>query len=807
MMSIAAMGVGAAAADYCIGSTREDYYSNGGDPLGLWLGKGCESIDLRGTVQSSEFRSVLEGIHPNSKQALTGSGSGATAHRAGWDCTFSAPKSVSVLWALSDEATRLSIEKAHESAIATALGYIETHAAFTRRGHGGAETEAVAGLVSAAFKHFTSRAGDPQLHTHCIVMNLAPRVDGSFGTIDSKHLYDHKMAAGAIYRMALGTALVQQGYELSSAQHGFEVKGVSQDLCRQFSKRREQISQALAEHGGKSAAASQIAALATRDAKVTSQLSERLTHWQSEAKEFNHQLPKPENALRPQMAIDQAAVLKQLTQGQSTFAHRDLMRAVAQEGAGRMEYADLVRTVQTMVISGAVIRVGKTSAHDLHFTTPEMLAIETRCLETAAAMAAQKTSTISSAEVDRITAQVQLHDSLTLSQEQRQAVHHIASATGRIALIEGLAGTGKTQMLKVVRNVYEASGYRVHGCSLSGKAAQNLEEGSGIRSQTLHRLLAGLDRKQITLSSKDVIVLDEAAMVGSRQMDTLLSHAGRAGAKVVMVGDSKQLQPIDAGQMFGTLVRELGKSDLTEIRRQNESWARDAVRSVLAGHSSQAMAAFDQHGLISRSDDAAGSVETLTKHWLADALPMERKLVLAGTRLEAYRLNQSIRSALQIEKIVGGKFVEFTTVQGGVRQMATGDRVVFLRNDLGLGVKNGTLGVVTDCQSSVDHPGITVKIDGGKTVQVPLAQYGHVDHGYALTVHKAQGTTVDGNVYVMASDAMTDREWSYVALSRAKGNTRIYTNNIDDAQLERAMQRSHRKDTSLDHIRSREQEL
>jgi ATP-dependent exoDNAse (exonuclease V) alpha subunit len=359
----------------------------------------------------------------------------------------------------------------------------------------------------------------------------------------------------------------------------------------------------------------------------------------------------------------------------------------------------------------------------------------------------------------------------------------------------------------VVRNVYEASGYRVHGCSLSGKAAQNLEEGSGIRSQTLHRLLAGLDRKQITLSSQDVIVLDEAAMVGSRQMDTLLGHAGRAGAKVVMVGDSKQLQPIDAGQMFGTLVRELGKSDLTEIRRQNESWARDAVRSVLAGHSSQAMAAFDQHGLISRSDDAAGSVETLTKHWLADALPMDRKLVLAGTRLEAYRLNQSIRSALQIEKIVGGKFVEFTTAQGGVRQMATGDRVVFLRNDLGLGVKNGTLGVVTDCQSSVDQPGITVKIDGGKTVQVPLAQYGHVDHGYALTVHKAQGTTVDGNVYVMASDAMTDREWSYVALSRAKGNTRIYTNNIDDAQLERAMQRSHRKDTSLDHIRSREQEL
>lgn len=807
MMSIAAMGVGVAAADYCIGSTREDYYSNGGDPLGIWLGQGSASLGLDGVVQATEFRAVLQGLHPHANQPLTGSGSGATAHRAGWDCTFSAPKSVSVLWGLSDEQTRLSIEKAHESAITAALGYLETHAAFTRRGHGGTEQEAVTGLVSATFKHFTSRAGDPQLHTHCIVMNLAPREDGSFGTIDSKHLYDHKMAAGAIYRMALGTTLVQQGYELSRSQHGFEVTGIDQDLCRQFSKRREQIAQALAEHGGKSAAASQIAALATRDAKQESQLSERLTHWRREALDFDCQLPTPTQVPHLKTPIEQTALLKQLTQGQSTFAHRDLMRAVALEGAGRIDYAELIATVKTMIASGAVIRIGKSSSADLRFTTPEVLAIETRCLETAAAMAEQKVSVIPMADVHRVEQQVRQKDGLALSQEQRQAVHHIASVTGRIALIEGLAGTGKTQMLKVVRHVYEASGYRVHGCSLSGKAAQNLEEGSGIRSQTLHRLLAGLDMGQISLNSKDVIVLDEAAMVGSRQMDVLLGHAGRTGAKVVMVGDSKQLQPIDAGQMFGTLVRELGKSDLTDIRRQNESWARDAVRAVLAGQSSDALSAFDQRGLVSRNADPAASVQILTGHWMADELPIHKKLVLTGTRLEAYRLNQSIRQALQRANRVGSEEVEFTTSQGGTRRLATGERVVFLRNDLGLNVKNGTLGMVVACQSSIDHPGITVQIDGGKKIKVPLDQYSHVDHGYALTVHKAQGTTIDGNVYVMASEAMTDREWSYVALSRAKGTTRIYTSELDDAQLQRDMQRSHRKDTSLDHVRSQEREL
>jgi Ti-type conjugative transfer relaxase TraA len=807
MMSIAAMGVGAAAADYCIGSTREDYYTSGGDPLGLWRGCGSAALGLSGSVDAAAFRAVLQGLHPDSNKTLTGSGSGATAHRSGWDCTFSAPKSVSVLWALSDMQTRLSIEQAHENAITAALSYLETHAAFTRRGHGGSEQESVKGVVSATFKHFTSRAGDPQLHTHCIVMNVAPREDGSFGTIDSKHLYDHKMAAGAVYRMVLGTALVQQGFELSNSQHGFEVAGVNQDLCRQFSKRREQISQALAEHGGKSAAASQIATLATRGAKQDTHLGERLAHWRTEAMAFDPALPTPIQTPGLQSPIDTAAVLKGLTQGQSTFAQKDLMRAVAVEGAGRIEYAELLTTVKSMIESGAVVRLGKSSVQNPRFTTTEVLAMETRCLETAAAMAEQRTSTIPIEHVERIGRQSQQADGVTLSEEQSQAVRHIASLTGRVALVEGLAGTGKTQMLKTVRHVYEAAGFKVYGCSLSGKAAQNLEDGSGIQSQTLHRLLARLEKKQLILGAKDVVILDEAAMVGSRQMEALLGHIARAGAKLVMVGDSKQLQPIDAGQMFGTLVRELGKSDLTEIRRQNQSWARDAVRAVLAGQSAEALTAFDQRGLISRSADATASVKVLTEHWLADTLPMHKKLVLAGTRLEAYRLNQSIRQALQTSGNIGTTELEFSTAQGGIRKMATGDRVVFLRNDLGLGVKNGTLGIVTACPATGQQPIITVQIDGGKKVNVPLEQYNHVDHGYALTVHKAQGTTIDGNVYVMASDAMTDREWSYVALSRAKGMTRIYTSGIDDTQLQRDMQRSHRKDTSLDHAHSQDQEL
>lgn len=806
MMSIAALGVGVSAANYCIGSTREDYYANGGDPLGVWQGSGSEKLGLIGQVEAKAFTAVLQGLHPNTGAALTGSGSGATAHRAGWDCTFSAPKSVSVLWALSDKKVRLGIEQAHEAAIRTALLYLESHAAYTRRGHGGSEQEAVQGLVAATFKHFTSRAGDPQLHTHCIVMNVAPREDGSIGTIDSKHLFDHKMAAGAVYRMALGTELVRQGYRLEDSKHGFELQGITHELRQLFSKRREQIEQALAEHGGKSAAASQIATLSTRQRKEESHLEERLVYWQEESRAMPTQLPIPQPTQQSHPQVDSTKVIKHLTRSQSTFAHRDLVQGIAIAGIGKLDYSGLQATVNRLIQDGELIRLGPAQAPTTRYTTSEIRTLEARCLETAAALSEQRTNAITAEKVTSVVQRVQRLDAITLSDEQRQAVHHIATETGRIALIEGLAGTGKTQMLRTARSVFEESGFRAHGCSLSGKAAQNLEEGSGIRSQTLHRLLSSLDQKQMSLNAKDVVFLDEAAMVGSRQMEALLGHITRAGAKIVMVGDSHQLQPIDAGQMFGTLVRELGKSDLKDIRRQNQSWARDAVRAVIDGKSSRAISAFDEHGLVSRAADAATSIANLTEHWVADPLPMQNKLVLAGTRLEVYRLNQSIRKAMQDADTVRGPEIEFETSRGGLRRLASGDRVVFLRNDLGLGVKNGTLGVVTGCGSSIKGAVVTVQIDGGNTINVPLESYPHLDHGYALTVHKAQGTTVDGNVYVMASDAMTDREWAYVALSRAKGNTRIYTAGIEDEELQRDMRRSRRKDTSLDYTHDQQLE-
>lgn len=816
MMSIAALGAADHASAYCLGSTREDYYTQGGDPLGVWAGSGIRPLGLTGTVHAADFEALLRGDHPNPMNSdapaiLVGKGSGSVQHRAGWDCTFSAPKSVSVLWALSEQQDRLSIESAHEKAVAQALAYLEDHAAYTRRGHGGVEMEAVSGLIAAQFKHFTSRAGDPQMHTHCIVMNVAPREDGSFGTLESKPLFDHKMAAGAIYRMALGTELVQQGYQIDPVRDGFEMRGVSTELRQMFSKRREQIEEALAQNGGKSAAASQIAALATRKTKMESSLQERLGHWREEARQVEFTLPirhsrvelaggKVNHGAKP---VDLNAVISGITQSQSTFTRQELVRAAAVASAGVLSYAQLETALQQKMQDGSLIRLSSekpSNKAEHRYTTAEMLHLEASALETAAALAAQRHGALDPTWVMNGAKQIAAHEKITLSAEQLQAVAHITSNTGRLAVVEGWAGTGKTMMLKTVRQLYEQQGIKTVGCSLSGKAAQNLQEGSGIVSNTLHRLLFDLDKGKSALDAKTVVVLDEAAMVGSRQMDKLLRHINRTGAKLVLVGDSQQLQPIDAGQMFELFARELGKANLTEIRRQNESWARDAVRAVIEGKAGQALQAFDQRGMVHRSSDLDSGVTALAEKWLEDAMPMADKLVVAGTRLEAYRLNQAIRAGLIERGQVHRTGIEFTTATGGVRQLASGDRIVFLRNDLGLGVKNGTLGVVTACSNATPvNPEVTVKLDDGKAVKVPLADYAYLDHGYALTVHKSQGTTVAGNVYVLTSDRMTDKEWSYVALSRAKGETRIFTTSQDDLQLQRAMERSRQKDTALEY--------
>jgi conjugative relaxase-like TrwC/TraI family protein len=288
--SISARGAAAAALRYYDHLQRDDYYSRDGEPPGRWAARGAERLSLAGPVTHAEFDAALQGFDPKTGERLVQSGGHGRAHSAGWDMTFSAPKSVSVLWALSQEKDRQMIEQAHRSAVLTATAHLEGTAAWARRGRAGATRERTAGLLMAQFDHHTSRETDPQLHTHAFIFNLAPRRDGSWGAILSRDLYKAQKQAGLTYRNALANELERQGVRLDRYKDSFRVTAIPPEVERAFSKRRQAIEEAARIYGYNTPKGMELATLRTRRPKRDAKLGELTRHWQAEAKAIGFEL-------------------------------------------------------------------------------------------------------------------------------------------------------------------------------------------------------------------------------------------------------------------------------------------------------------------------------------------------------------------------------------------------------------------------------------------------------------------------------------------------------------------------------------
>lgn len=288
--SISARGNAKSALAYYDHLRRDDYYTRSGEPPGRWAGEGAARLSLDGPVTQAEFESVLAGLDPKTGERLVQHGGRGQDHSAGWDMTFSASKSVSVLWALANEEDRQAIEKAHRSAVLAASDHLERNAGWARRGRGGSLREQTAGLLMAQFDHHTSRESDPQLHTHCFVFNCAPRRDGSWGAIVSRELYKVQKETGAVYRRELAGELERLGHRLDRQKDGFRVAAIPHDIERAFSKRRQAIEEAARTHGYKTPKGMELATLRTRRAKRDMHLDGLLTFWQAEAKTLGFEL-------------------------------------------------------------------------------------------------------------------------------------------------------------------------------------------------------------------------------------------------------------------------------------------------------------------------------------------------------------------------------------------------------------------------------------------------------------------------------------------------------------------------------------
>jgi Ti-type conjugative transfer relaxase TraA len=491
---------------------------------------------------------------------------------------------------------------------------------------------------------------------------------------------------------------------------------------------------------------------------------------------------------------DPSVALDAITHQQSTFTQRDMAKFAHRHSDGIDQFNEVMGAMRN---APNLVELGKDARGEDRFTTREMIEAEQRLHRAAKLMAERERHEVHNAEREAALALAEQRG-LVLSGEQADALAHVTDGSD-LGIVVGHAGTGKSAMLGVARESWEAAGYEVRGVALSGIAAENLESGSGIVSRTIASMEHGWGQGRDLLTSRDVLVIDEAGMVGTRQLESVLSHAAEAGAKVVLVGDPQQLQAIEAGAAFRSIHERHSGAEIGDVRRQREDWQRDATRDLATGKTVNALETYRSHGKVHEAQTREQARGDLVERWHRDrqASPDRSRIILTHTNDEVRALNEAARERMRTAGELGDEVL--VTVERGARHFASGDRVMFLQNERGLGVKNGTLGTV----EQVNAQSMTVRTDDSRSVQFDLKDYNKIDHGYAATIHKAQGMTVD-RAHVLATPGM-DAHGSYVALSRHRDGLDLHYGRDDFAgrdRLARTLSRDRAKDMASDYERA-----
>ena len=494
------------------------------------------------------------------------------------------------------------------------------------------------------------------------------------------------------------------------------------------------------------------------------------------------------------IVADPSIALDAITHQQSTFTRRNMAMFAHRHSDGIEQFNAVMGAMRS---APELVELGADGRGEDRFTTREMIETEQRLHRAAELMT--ETERHGVREADRETALARAETrGLVLSGEQAEALTHVTDGRD-LGVVVGYAGTGKSAMLGVARDAWEAAGYEVRGVALSGIAAENLESGSGIASRTIASMEHGWGQGRDVLTSRDVLVIDEAGMVGTRQLERVLSHAAEAGAKVVLVGDPQQLQSIEAGAAFRSIHERHGGAEIGEVRRQREDWQREATRDLATGRIGDAIHAYDGHGMVHAAPTQEEARDDLIDRWDRErqASPDKSRIILTHTNDEVRALNEAARGRMRAAGDLGDDVR--IMVERGERKFASGDRVMFLQNERRLGVKNGTLGTV----KHVSERSMSVRADDGRSVSFDLKNYNRIDHGYAATIHKAQGMTVD-RTHVLATPGL-DAHGSYVALSRHRDGMDLHYGRddfADENRLFRTLSRDRSKDMAADYERA-----
>ena len=785
----------------------EDYYSGKGEAPGAWAGCGAANLGLDGQIADGELQALLGRQHPRTGVQL-GRSPGERSVR-GIDVQMAMPKSVSTLWALADEYGAPQIAQqvwdATHGAAGAALDYLERHACNSRAGAGGHISLRGEGFVAAVFPHRFSREGDPQIHVHVLVANMTACGDPSQGvehawrTLDARDLYRHQRAAGYLFQAELRERLTRAlGVEWTQTRKGAaEIVGVPRELITALSRRRAQILDALDRDGRiGTPAETQLAALSTRKAKQAFDLPAERERWRALAEEhgfgpdeLHHTLdrtvPQPLDRYELIAEIDHSrpggltAERRRSRAATSSSSSPSIGRGSSAHRAARRSNARLrCRCGSRPTATGAALSHGHKPEREPLFTTAELLDLEAQMLDQAIERTDAGAGRIDVPEAQRFERRPA---GLVLSDEQRAMVEQLVTSGAGVEIVRAKAGTGKTTAIDAARDLWERGGYRVIGTALSGRAADELRARGGMDSYTLHGLLAQLERgSEWALGRETVVVVDEAAMVDTRRLARLLDHAADARAKVVLIGDERQVPAVEAGGAFAALADRLGAIELDEVHRQRHAWDHAALDQLRHGDISAWAAAYEQHGRLVPCRGADQQLRTLVEDWYVAAREhgFDNALMLAPHRHEVDDLNQLARAA----RIAAGDLDDTNALIVASRVYPPGDRVLALRNrrveradDAGRHqLRNGNLATVIHVDRN--EASLTVALDSGTAVTLPTdyLRDGHLAHGYATTIHKAQGMTTQ-RTFVLASPGLA-RELGYVASSRHTDEARFYVN-------------------------------
>lgn len=781
--------------DYYSNLAEEDYYVDGGEPPGIWYGLGAQQLNLKDKlVSKSDYQNLMHGYSPTGKPLVQNAG--CDKRRNAWDLCLSAPKSVSLLWARGNEELRQKIQNAQKLAIRASIDFIERNAAVTRRGKSGERTESTAGLVVASFDHCTSRDLDFQIHTHNLVCNVAPRNDGSWGSIDSRKMYRWQKAAGAIYRAELASQIRVLGFHLKQDGDSFHVKGVSKDLCEYFSKRSESISKELTNRGLKSSAsqAGSHFKLVTRQHKQPVNHQKLISNWQAEltalgCKEDLIQTISSNEPVKISKFIETDLILEELTEKTATFRPQDLCYQVAINAvATGLSAKEAEQYVRQIIRSSEVVELTEKSLGEPIYTTLTVLDNEQSMIKLAKQLATTTSKSIGKKEIYSAVKSAESELGFGFDEEQLEAIFSALNGPD-LNITQGSAGAGKTTLMLAARYAYASNGYKVLGACIAKKAADNLSEETGIESSTISSLLAKIERGANPLSSTDVLIIDEAGQVPSHYLQQLLFCAEKVKCKLILTGEEKQLDAITRGGALRYLSRPevIGTQRIENIRRQRLNWARQTVADFRDGKSVQALQSLKAHDCLHWEDSSEAVKNTLIAHWYQYQKnnPEKSTLVMAQRWRDVKELSKLIRDIhisegrvgnenILLECSVSGKLFEF--------EYSKGDRVKFCRNDYRhLKVSNGTLGTIQELHKL---PGgdvrFTVETDDKRVVIFLASEYRdelgtNICLAYALTVYSAQGTTIDGNTFTYYTAGM-DRANTYVAASRHKDESHVFCN-------------------------------